>query len=150
MTRQRGMQRRDFIRLSLAGSTLLPSIVLGNREREVSLQWLQVGDDWAAPVADQGDWLAVEADAQSFSGDGLYLYPAWGNPKPYLVRAVPALPGQAAHHEFSNPASGRVLWTDTGNPRFAGRVHGRLPAQLGSWLGHMPQLPPLILPRLPA
>jgi hypothetical protein len=150
MTRQRGMQRRDFMRLSLAGSAVLPSVVLGRSEPEVGLQWLQVADDWAAPVAGKGDWLAVEADARAFSGDGLYLYPAWGSPKPYLVRAVAASSGLSVHHEFCNPATGRVLWTDTGTPRFAGRVHGRLPAQLGTWLGHMPQLPLLELPRLPA
>lgn len=150
MNRQRGMQRRDFIRLSLAGSAVLPAVVLGRGEPEVALQWLQVADDWAAPVAAKGDWLAVEADAQTFSGDGLYLYPAWGAPKPYLVRAVPALHGQTLHHEFCNPATGHVLWSDAGTPRFAGRVHGRLPAQIGAWLGHMPQLPLLDLPRLPA
>lgn len=150
MTMQRGMQRRDFIRLSLAGSTVLPSIVLGNKLPEAALNWLQVQDDWAAPVVSKGDWLAVEAGAQDFTGDGLYLYPAWGTPRPYLVRAIAASSGQPQHHEFCSPASGRVLWTDTGNPRFAGRVHGRLPAQIGSWLGHMPQLTPLSLPRLPA
>lgn len=150
MTRQRVMQRRDFLRLSLAGSAMLPAVVLGSPEPSVTLQWLQIADDWAAPVAGKGDWLAVEAAAHEFSGDGLYLYPAWGMPKPYLVRAVAASPGHATHHEFCNPATGRVLWTDTGMPRFAGRVHGRLPAQLEAWLGHMPQLPLLDLPRLPA
>lgn len=150
MTMKRGMQRREFFRFGLAGSALLPSIVLGSGTREASLRWLQLKDDRAAPMAGKGDWLAVAADAPDFDGDGLYLYPAWGEPRPYFVRAVAAAPGRPAQHEFCNPATGRVLWTDSGNPQFAGRVHGRLPAQIGFWLGHMPPLEPLDLPRLPA
>jgi hypothetical protein len=150
MNKQCGMQRREFIRFGLAGSAMLPSIVLGNRVSEVSLHWLQVKDDSAAPFAGKGDWLAVEAGAQGFSGDGLYLYPAWGEPRAYFVRAVSSGQSQPQRHEFCDPASGKVLWSDTADPAFAGRVCGRLPAQLGSWLGHMPQLTPLSLPRLPA
>jgi len=38
MTMQRGFHRRDFIRLGLAGSTLLPALVLGKAAPQASLQ----------------------------------------------------------------------------------------------------------------
>ncbi len=144
------MQRRHFMRLGLAGSALLPSFVLGASLPQEALQWLRIGDDWAAPVAAAGDWLAVDVGITAFAGEGLYLYPAWGTPRAYLVRALPARPGQSAGYEFCNPASGRVLWTDTGRVDFAGRVCGRVPAQVEAWLGQLPALPPRTVPRLPA
>jgi hypothetical protein len=149
MTMQRGFPRRDFIRLGLAGSALLPSLVLGNRVPEAQLQWWQVLDDGAAPVAARGDWLAIDPAAHAFVEDGLYLYPAWGQPRPYLVRTA-GIMGRQQRLEFCNPVTGRVLWSDSGPAVFAGRIHGRVPALVESWLGHLPCLPPLSVPRLPA
>ena len=150
MHRPRGMPRRQFICFGLAGGVLLPSVLFGAGTPALELQWLQVADDGAAPVAGRGDWLAVDAGARAFGGDGLYLYPAWGTPRPYLVRVAAGAGGRARQHEFCNPATGAVLWTDSGIPVFAGRIQGRLPPQIGAWLGHMPELQLLQVPRLPA
>lgn len=63
------------------------------------------------------------AGAVDFAGAGLYLYPAWGEPRPYLV--IAAGPGQTSL-EFRDPATARLLWTQslslTGG--FAGRLGG--------------------------
>ncbi|MGA0804914.1 MAG: hypothetical protein ACO3PV_00140 [Pseudohongiellaceae bacterium] len=153
MTMPRQFQRRDFIRLALGSGALLPAIVLGEEQAAPGLQWLQLMDDRAAPLAVRGDWLAVDAATTAFAGDGLYLYPAWGEPQPYLVRRVAAPGGGSTWQEFCNPATRRVLWTDAGNPVFAGRVHGRLSGQTGAWLGRKPDLIPLRVlqvPRRPA
>ena len=56
-----------------------------------------------------------------FSGPGFYLYPHWGEPRPYLVtQATVSTPTL----EFRDPASKRVLWTQTLSltDGFAGRL----------------------------
>jgi len=59
----------------------------------------------------------------AFEGAGLYLYPAWGQPQPYLV--VPTGPCLATL-EFRDAATTLLLWTQslsiTGG--FAGRLGG--------------------------
>lgn len=45
-----------------------------------------------------------------FSGAGIYLYPAWGEPQPYLVTLAPAT---GSTLEFRDTASREVLWTQT-------------------------------------
>jgi hypothetical protein len=142
------MQRRHFMRLGLAGSLMLPGLALGRDSTPESMRWLRVNDAWAAPVATTGDWLATDAGITVFDGEGLYLYPAWGQPRPYLVRS--AGPDAACLLEFCNPGTGQVLWTDTQHVHFAGRVCGLVPAQIETWLGHLPQRRLLELPRLPA
>jgi hypothetical protein len=146
------MQRRHFMRLGLAGSALLPSFAAGAAGALAvpeTLRWLQLEDDRALPVAGAGDWLAVDVAVAGWQGDGLYLYPAWGSPRPYFVRGGRLAASEAAL-EFCDPASGQVLWRDTRQVQFAGRVQGRLPAQIDAWLGRRPELPLLQLPQLPA
>lgn len=143
------MQRRQFMRLGLFGSALVPAFVQGEMLGSESLHWLQLPDERALPLAGTGDWLGVDVTVDTWEGDGYYLYPAWGEPRPYQVRAVsPAAIGEAGL-AFCDPATGRVLWSDTRQVRFAGRVRGRLPAQIEAWLGRRPELPLLQVPRLP-
>lgn len=149
------MQRRHFMRLGLAGTALLPGMGLAGELVTEQLHWLQLEDDRALPLAGRGDWLAVDASATAYQRDGLYLYPAWGQPRPYLVRTAfqPGARAEAAQETalaFCDPATGQVLWTDTRHARFAGRVQGRVPAQVEAWLGRRPDLPALQVPRLPA
>lgn len=145
------MQRRHFMQFGLAGTALAPTLVLGGGVAAESLRWWRVKHDLAVPMAQAGGWLAVDVDSCCHSGDsradGLYLYPAWGEPKPYLVRA---LPGPAAGLAFCDAVTERLLWTDSGEVVFAGRIRGRVPAQVETWLGRSPELPLLEVPALPA
>ncbi len=83
------------------------------------LRAYQVRDDLALPKFRTGNILAVDADCTSFAGAGIYLYPAWGQPRPYFVSAeVNGL------LHFSNPGTGQLLWTQSSkiDNAFAGRV----------------------------
>ena len=46
----------------------------------------------------------------AYDGAGIYLYPGWGEPRPYLVRPA-AGPGQSV--EFCDLATQSVLWTQS-------------------------------------
>ena len=50
------------------------------------------------------------AQPGEFAGAGLYLYPAWGEPRVYLV--TPTGPGQSVL-EFRDPATTRLCWTQS-------------------------------------
>ena len=52
---------------------------------------------------------ANAATTQAYDGPGVYLYPNWGEPRPYLLS--PAPDGQSL--EFRDPASQTVLWTQS-------------------------------------
>ncbi len=56
----------------------------------------------------------------AYDGPGVYLYPSWGEPRPYLV--MPAPDGQSL--EFSDPATRTVLWTQSSSlcRDFAGKL----------------------------
>jgi hypothetical protein len=72
----------------------------------------------ALPRFRAGDRVLADSSAIHFSGAGLYLYPAWGQPRLYEVRA------SANRLEFRNPGSGQLLWTQSADfdSAFAGRV----------------------------
>jgi hypothetical protein len=52
--------------------------------------------------------LARAATGVAYDGAGIYLYPGWGEPRPYLV--LPAL-GRAHSVEFRDPVLQTLLWT---------------------------------------
>jgi hypothetical protein len=59
-------------------------------------------------LQEEGAMAGVESC--DFSGPGLYLYPHWGDARPYLVtRSATATPTL----EFRDPADHRLLWTQT-------------------------------------
>ena len=62
---------------------------------------------WSAPGALS---LARAATSMAYDGAGIYLYPGWGEPRPYLV--LPAL-GRAQTVEFRDPVAKTLLWTQS-------------------------------------
>jgi hypothetical protein len=106
------ISRRQLLRLlpySAAG-TLLPSLstLQAAGSATGSLRLCTVADDAALPRFAAGDLLLADVACTSFAGAGLYFYPAWGTPRPYLVTNVP---GNLL--EFRNPGSGRLLWVQS-------------------------------------
>jgi hypothetical protein len=83
-----------------------------------TLRRYQVQDAVAAPRFATGVVLVADTAVDRFAGPGLYLYPAWGQPRLYQVRA------RGDRLEFSNPGSGQLLWTQSAqlDPAVAGKV----------------------------
>ena len=67
----------------------------------------------------KGDVLLVDTGNRVYRGDGLYLYPDWGQPRPYLITA-----GAGRVLAFRDPDTARILWEDrfSDTPQFAGTV----------------------------
>ena len=112
-----GIHRRRLLQYTGAGcllSVLQPSLT----GTATSLRVAEVRDAAALPRFAPGDLLLADTTFTRFAGDGLYLYPSWGQPRPYLVQARGAL------LEFRNPGSGNLLWTQTAglDADFAGRI----------------------------
>jgi len=146
------MQRRLLIKLGALGTVLVPSASLyptmAAASPQSALKRVPVLNDAAHPVYVSGDWLLADTAETSFSGNGHYLYPAWGQPRAYLVttRSLPGKP--AVEFEFRNPANGQLLWQLSlpGETAFAGKIIGRIPAN--SALAEQ-GLAPLMVPALP-
>ena len=123
-------QRRHLIKLGAAGLLLVPvSPILASDEQISALNVVAIGDDVAAPLFKEGDYLLADCSITGFSGEGLYLFPAWGQPRVYLVTLTPGVSKQEpAALEFRNPASGDLQWTQTlaGESLFAGKICGRV------------------------
>ena len=104
-----------------------------------SLCQYEVRDTVALPRFNAGDVVIADSGVHAFAGDGLYLYPSWGQPRLYEVRAL------ADRLEFRNPGSGQLLWTQShALAAFAGKVVDA--AQTGRLLA---ELPVLAVPTLP-
>lgn len=95
-----------------------------------------------------GDLLLLESSVQAFTGEGLYLYPAWGQPQVYAVKR-----NTAGDLEFRCPGEQRLAWTAAAalSQAFAGRVREVVPAaqrERSAWLQarhrrvRLPDLPP--------
>lgn len=126
-------QRRHLIKLGALGFVLAPVAPLCARPvLTTTLRGVQVLDNLAHPVFIEGDWLLVDAAANSFSGQGHYLYPSWGQPRAYLVQeAVPVNnTDRVIQLEFRNPSTGQLQWTQSlaGEAVFAGKVCGQVAA----------------------
>lgn len=105
-----------------------------------TLRRYEVRDTVALPRFARGAVVLADAAVNAFAGDGLYLYPAWGQPRLYEVRAA------AQQLEFRNPGTGDLLWTQSAelDSSFAGRVLESAQDQAGE-----ASPPPLRVPRLP-
>ena len=133
------MQRRQLIKLTTLGSVMLPlpaqSWAAGSTLRKYH----------HAPAGNgTGSWLVVDGAVDRFTGEGVYLYPAWGSPRPYLVRPA----GSTGVMAFHDPVNGRLLWTQTATLEhvFAGRVHA---SYAGLEPHHLSTLQVLAVPGLP-
>lgn len=80
----------------------------------------------ATSLVGMGRALAGSAQSgeQVYAGPGYYLYPAWGDPVLYHVSELSGSATTPAMLAFRDPASGRLLWTQSlaGEAAFAGRL----------------------------
>lgn len=110
------IDRRRVLQYAGASCALaaLPSLA----ETNASWRAYEVMDDLGLPHFRAGERLVADTAVSQFTGTGLYLYPAWGAPRLYAVRAS----GKGL--EFRNPGSGQLLWTQSAHLAavFAGRV----------------------------
>lgn len=123
-------QRRMLIKLGTMGSLLAP---LGTLRAEsglpTSIKSLSITDNLARPLFAPGSWLLADTALTAFDGEGLYLYPSWGQPRAYHITRTPAQGlGTLVNLEFRNPATGELLWTQSlrGEMKFAGKVCGHI------------------------
>ena len=96
--------------------------LLADTAAESDLQLLVLKDGQALPVFAAGDLLLADTRETRYSGDGIYLYPHWGEPRPYHVGLVAY--GQRQVLEFRNPGNQQLLWTQSIelDNRFAGKL----------------------------
>ncbi|MGV3593551.1 MAG: hypothetical protein ACO1PZ_17845 [Gammaproteobacteria bacterium] len=133
------MSRRSLLQYTGAGCAL--ALLAPAFAGAGTLRVYEVRDDVAAPRFVPGVCVIADASTTTFSGDGLYLYPAWGEPRLYAVHAA------GAYLEFRNPGSGQLLWTQSAgfDGNFAARVvHTAVAAAAAR------TFPALAVPGLPA
>jgi len=89
--------------------------------------------------------VMVDTGITNFAGDGYYVYPDWGNPVIYIVRARAGR--LAFHYPGSNLDSNKPLWTMAANTplHFSGRVEALVDARMATPVS----LPVLSVPALP-
>lgn len=132
------INRRRLLQYTSVGCALaaLPAVATA----AASLRIYQVQDTLALPRFKAGDLVVADTSVTQFVGAGLYLYPAWGQPRLYDIQAT------ADRLEFRNPGSGMLLWNQSASldSTFAGRVpNGLESADL------VAGVPDLTVPRLP-
>jgi hypothetical protein len=110
------INRRRLLQYTGASCALAALPALGDASS--SLRMYEVRDAVALPRFRAGDRVVADSSVVDFAGAGLYLYPAWGQPRLYEVRAA------ESRLEFRNPGSGQLVWTQSANldSAFAGRV----------------------------
>jgi hypothetical protein len=110
------MSRRSLLQYTGAGCALalLPSVA----SAAATLRRYKVQDAVALPRFAAGDVVVADTAITRFGAPGLYLYPAWGQPRLYAINA------RADRLEFRNPGSLQLLWTQSRAlaPDFAGKV----------------------------
>lgn len=133
------ISRRHLLQYTGTGCAL--ALLTSALDSATPLRIYEVGDDVALPRFVAGARVVADASMTAFEGDGLYLYPAWGQPRLYGVNV------SGGRLEFRNPGSGQLLWTQTAalDACFAGKVIKEAdPGALASaW-------PALAVPVLPA
>jgi len=126
----KGLRRRQLLQLAGTGC-LLAGVPAAAGLGKMSLRGFVVETSYGSSVLQAGCVLAVDISGHWFEGAGLYMYPAWGRPRPYQIDVEPD--GTLI---FSNPGQREVLWRqrlDGEAGHFAGRVLGVLPWD--QWLG---------------
>ena len=81
--------------------------------------WVCQGASGAANAATNA--ATKVATNVAYDGPGIYLYPSWGEPRPYLVVPVQ---GSEPAVEFRNPATQALLWSQSLS--FCGEFAGKL------------------------
>ena len=99
------IDRRRLLQYTGMGCALAALPAMG--DAGTSLRVYEVRDAVALPRFRAGDRVVVDSGVVHFAAAGLYLYPAWGQPRLYEVRAA------ASRLEFRNPGTGQLLWTQS-------------------------------------
>ena len=123
------MRRRLVLQMAGLACAVSPcDLLLANTKAHADLKFLVVRDDQAQPLFAAGDLLLTDIRQMRFTDNGIYLYPNWGAPRPYMVNLVECA-GQAQMLEFRNPGSRQLLWTQSAalNEQFAGRLVEHFP-----------------------
>ena len=146
------IKRRQLLQIAGLGWAANPLRNLAaDSAADADLQLLVVNDGQALPLFAPGDLLLADTLDTAYSGEGIYFYPHWGQPRPYLVNLITS-PLNEWVLEFRNPANQQLLWTQSFalDSRFAGRLKAHFPnAQAVSETGAysrltLPALPPSI------
>ncbi|MDT8398962.1 MAG: hypothetical protein RQ899_10150 [Pseudomonadales bacterium] len=114
-----------------AGLPLTGALKAGSAQKpavpDSRIRLVRICEAYASPAIASGDYLLVDIQGQHFRGDGLYLYPHWGQPRPYRVERL-----ANGRLGFYHPGSGSLQWslrTAAQTRLFAASVVNRLPAQ---------------------
>ena len=151
MTILSGHTRRKFLKLVSALTASLPVVNLKATENKGFVYYI---------VKNQHSETGVQAETivlanhkvKEFSGDGYYLYPAWGSPAIYEVRQDESNDKRSL--VFYYPGSIRPLWKmalTKNEIHFSGRVEGLLDnaSQLAGLKAGGIKFSPLTMPALP-
>lgn len=133
--------RRQLLKLTSAVPLSLPVLAWA----DVQPQALAVHEVVAQPTAAglvRNTLVLVDTGITTHAGDGYYVYPDWGNPVVYEVRARD---GRLAFHY---PGSGKALWTMAANTpvQFSGRVEALVAETSSNTVASMPALSVPALP----
>ena len=148
-------KRRDLLKIG-GGLPLLLGLPLYNSAQALSLTngaqaqqakaqlyLAEITDQVHAPAYQQNDLVLVDANRQNFTESGVYLYPAWGSPRPYLIKRI------AEVFNFYHPATEKLLWQDSSAELvFAGQLIGRIESTAARARASQ-SFPRLELPALP-
>jgi hypothetical protein len=123
-----GRSRRKFLKLISALSASLPVVNVkagDSRQLTYSLVYYIVKNQHSAKGVQAETIVLVNPKVIDFTGDGYYLYPAWGSPAIYDVRQD--LKKEKHSLVFYLPGSNKPLWEiamSEKEKQFSGRVEG--------------------------
>lgn len=84
-------QRRRLLQYSLGLPLCLPAFLTAKAYSGISndqpVSFVEIKNDIAAPIINRGDYLLVDTQVRSFQGNGIYLYPDWGQPGTYEIKS---------------------------------------------------------------
>ena len=115
--------RRQLLKLAAALPGGLPVFGLAAGGEADGFSYYLVKNQVTGTGVRAGALVLVDAGVGRFAGDGYYLFPDWGTPAVYEVKAR----GNAL--VFYYPGGGRPLWTISAahaDARFGGRIEGML------------------------
>jgi hypothetical protein len=118
------IKRRQLLQIAGLTWTVTPlGTLLADTATEPHLQLVMVKDNQALPEFAVGDMLLADTRETRYSGEGIYLYPHWGEPRPYHI-SLAAGSGHSRMLEFRNPGNQQLLWTQSPelDNQFAGKL----------------------------
>lgn len=116
-----GPTRRILLKLAAALPVSLPLVKLHAGTGNGILKYRLVKNQVTGSGIQAGAMVLADCSVNTFAGDGFYLYPDWGNPVVYEVKA------RGGRLAFHYPGADSALWETSANHkdnRFSGRVEG--------------------------